>query len=64
MKTASALYSSVAATGIALVLCACLAASGVAQVTHPAVSIGANELGGTVTSAHGAEAGVPPCLEW
>jgi hypothetical protein len=48
MKWASALYSSAAATGIALVLYACLAASSFAQVTHPAVSIGANDLGGTV----------------
>ena len=58
MKTASALYSNAAAMGIALVLYACLTASGFAQVTHPAVSIGANDLGGTVTSAHGPEAGV------
>src|SRR5471030_2951595 len=58
MKWASALYSNAAATGIALVLYACLAASCFAQVTHPAVSIGANDLGGTVTSVHGTEAGV------
>jgi hypothetical protein len=58
MKTASAWYSSAAATGIALVLYACLAASSFAQVTQSAVSIGAHDLGGTVTSAHGPEAGV------
>src|ERR1017187_2722140 len=58
MKTASALYSNAAAMGIALVLYACLTASGFSDLTHPAVSIGANDLGGTVTSAHGPEAGV------
>src|SRR5471030_278930 len=58
MKWASALYSSAMATGVALVICTCLAASSYAQVSQSAVSIGANDLGGTVKSAHGPEAGV------
>jgi hypothetical protein len=58
MKTVSTLYSSAAATGFALILCVGLTASSYAQVAHPAVSIGANDLGGTVTSGHGPEAGV------
>jgi hypothetical protein len=58
MKWALGLYSSAAATGIALVLYACLDASSYAQVTQSAVSIGAKDLGGTVTNANGPEAGV------
>ena len=58
MKRASALHTSAAATGMALVLYTCLAAPGFAQPTRPAVSIGANDLGGTVRRIHGPEAGV------
>ena len=58
MKIATALHSSAAATGIALVLCACLCTFSYAQPMQSAVSVGANDLGGVVTSAHGPEAGV------
>ena len=54
MKTASKWHLGIAAAGIAALLAACAAV----QTSESGVSIGANDLGGVVTSTKGPEAGV------
>lgn len=57
MKTTSALYCSMVAVGIAVLLAATPVRLN-AQQTPPGISIGDSDLGGVVTSANGPEAGV------
>src|SRR5256712_4199324 len=58
MKTTRGLYAGMVALGISVILAACAAELGSQQGADPATRIGENDLGGVVTSANGAEAGV------
>jgi hypothetical protein len=58
MRTTRGLYSGMMAVGIAVSLAACAAQLGSQQGADPAIRISENDLGGVVTSANGAEAGV------
>ena len=58
MKTPGLLSSAVVAVGIAVLVAAGQARLSAQQSTDPAIRVGANDLGGVVTSAKGLEAGV------
>src|SRR2546422_11046343 len=58
METTRGLYAGMVALGISVILAACAAELGSQQGADPATRIGENDLGGVVTSANGAEAGV------
>src|SRR5271163_4579692 len=58
MRTRIGLYLGVAVLAIAAFFCAPLAELQAQQAANPAIHVGANDLGGAVTSAGGPEAGV------